>query len=134
VIDDEPLVRESIRKILQFDGYSVEVAANGDEGLALFEKSHFDLVITDYEMPGMKGDKLVTAIKALRPSQPIIFISAYGDFLPANRSLDGADRVLTKPFQIEDLRNVIRQLLPGFDASNVIANPGSLTRRDGQKQ
>jgi CheY-like chemotaxis protein len=130
VVDDEPLVRESIRKVLQLDGHTVEVAATGDEGLALFEKSHFDLVITDYEMPGMKGDKLVAAIKALRPLQPVIFISAYGDFLPSlNRPLDAADRVLSKPFRIEDLRNVIKQLLPKSDTlPGFTSNPGSAVR------
>ena len=72
VVDDECLVRDSLRMVLEFTGHSVEVTANGEEALALLQKSFFDLIITDYEMPGMKGDQLAAVIKARYPNWPCL--------------------------------------------------------------
>ena len=112
LVDDEPLVRDSIRKVLQFDGHTVETAADGEEALALFRKSSFDLVVTDYEMPGIKGDQLAVAIKAILPLQPVLMISAYGEHLrSASCPLTAVDAIIGKPFQIGELRQAIAKLL-----------------------
>ena len=58
VVDDEPLVCDAVKMMLEFDGHVVETAPNGKDALALLERSKFDLVITDFEMPMMKGDEL----------------------------------------------------------------------------
>jgi len=75
VVDDDPLVADSIRRMLVFQGYRVETASSGDEALALFSQSGFDLTVLDYEMPRMKGDQLAAAIKNLVPSQPVIMFT-----------------------------------------------------------
>ena len=67
VVDDEPLVCDAVKMMLDFDGHLVKTAGNGKEALAIFEQEPFDLVITDFEMPAMKGDELAAAIKARVP-------------------------------------------------------------------
>ena len=110
VVDDEPLVCETIGMLLSFDGHEVVPAGSGKEALALFEKGRFDLVITDYTMPGMKGDELALAVKARVPGQPVIMITAHGDSLrTSGRPLTGVDQLVGKPFQLADLREAIQK-------------------------
>jgi CheY-like chemotaxis protein len=112
VVDDEPLVCEAIEMMLAFDGYEVVAASNGQEALALFEPGKFDLVVTDYTMPGMKGDELALAVKALMPGQPVIMITAHAELLRASAvALAGVDEVVSKPFQFQDIRDAIKKVL-----------------------
>ncbi len=114
VVDDEPLVCDALRMMLSFDGHTVETANNAADALALFEKSKFDLVMTDYEMPNMKGDELARAIKARSPQQSVVMVTAYAEKLNAggNRP-EAVDLLLAKPFLIEDLRWVVAQASGG---------------------
>jgi CheY-like chemotaxis protein len=108
VVDDEPFVCEAVKMMLVFDGHQVDTAASGNEALALFDKGRYDLVITDYAMPVMKGDELAAAIKARVPGQPVVLITAYAEMLKAsNAPLQGVDSVIAKPFLLEDLREAI---------------------------
>ena len=92
VVDDEPLVCDAVRMMLDFDGHQVKTAASGKEALAMFQEGQFDLVITDFEMPGMKGDELAAAIKAQAPNQPVVMITAYAEMLQASGNpLTGVD-------------------------------------------
>ena len=79
VVDDDDLVCHSIGMMLAVDGHQIETAANGEEALACFEIGKFDVVLTDYEMPVMKGDRLAAAIKALAPDQPIGMVTGYAE-------------------------------------------------------
>ena len=126
LVDDEPIVRDSVRRLLAFDGYVVEPVASGPEALAALQNSSFDLVITDYEMPGMKGDQLAAAIKAILPQQPVLMISAYGEQLrsPMN-PLSAVDIIVTKPFQIDELRQAISILIV-----KLISVPGTQPGQD----
>jgi|ERR1017187_788056 CheY-like chemotaxis protein len=113
LVDDEPLVCDSVKMMLAFDGHKVETASSGKEALSLLEKSKFDLVITDYDMAAMKGDKLAAIIKARVPNQPVLMITAYSEGLPSTgNSLAGVDFVVSKPFMLEDLREAITKVLP----------------------
>ena len=73
-MDDDPLVRDSIRRILEFDQRKVEVANGAKDALALCERETFDLIILDYLMPEMKGDKLAITLKGRFPNVPIIIL------------------------------------------------------------
>jgi CheY-like chemotaxis protein len=85
--------------------HMVTEAANGHEALQLFTGSRYDLVITDYRMPGMLGDELARNIKNLLPAQPILMMTAYIEkLLDAGKP---ADAVLGKPFSIDDLRRAM---------------------------
>ena len=113
LVDDEPLVCDSVKMMLAFDGHKVETASSGKEALLLLEKGKFDLVITDYDMAAMKGDKLAAIIKARVPNQPVLMITAYSEGLPSTgNSLAGVDCVVSKPFMLEDLREAITRVLP----------------------
>ena len=113
VVDDEPLVCDAVKMMLEFDGHVVETASNGKDALAMLEKSHFDLVITDFEMPIMKGDELAAAIKARSPAQPVVMITAYAEMLQASGNrLTGVDMVISKPFLLENLREAIAKVAP----------------------
>ena len=108
VVDDEPLVCDAVKMMLAFDGHVVETASNGKEALEVLERSQFDLVITDFQMPTMKGDELAAAIKARNPKQPIVMITAYAEMLHASGNpLTGVDCVISKPFLLENLREAI---------------------------
>jgi CheY-like chemotaxis protein len=105
VVDDEPLVCDAVRMLLVIDGYEVETAADGAQALARLDKGTFDLIIVDFEMPGMKGDQLAVVIKQRLPRQPIIMLTAHGEMLRASgRPLTGIDLLVDKPFRLEVLR------------------------------
>jgi CheY-like chemotaxis protein len=113
VVDDEPLVCDAVKMMLNFDGHEVQTAASGPEALAMLEKATFDLVITDFEMPAMKGDELAAAIKARAPKQPVVMITAYAEMLhAAGNPLRGVDCVISKPFLLENLREAIAKVSP----------------------
>ena len=109
VVDDEPSVRKTFRKLLEFDGHAVTEANDGAEALELFARGQFDLVTTDFEMPVMKGNELAVRIKNLSPRQPILMITAsergFGN------SENPVDSILNKPFAMDDLRGAIARLL-----------------------
>jgi len=110
VVDDEPFVCDTVKLLLAFDGHNVETALSGRDALEKFADGKFDLVITDYSMPEMKGDELGVKIKALAPSQPVILITAYTEMLRgAETPLAGVDLLVSKPFLLEDLRKAIAQ-------------------------
>jgi CheY-like chemotaxis protein len=113
VVDDEPLVCDAVKMMLDFDGHVVETVGSGKDALAMLEKGKFDLVITDFEMPTMKGDELAAAIKARDPKQPVIMITAYAEMLQAaGNPLSGVDLVVSKPFLLENLRAAIAKVAP----------------------
>jgi CheY-like chemotaxis protein len=108
VVDDEPLIRQSIQMLLEDDGYIVDEAGSGDEALALFEPGKFDMVFTDYFMPEMKGDQLAAAIKKRSPRQPVVMITAFPEKLTCSDCpLGGVDSFICKPFEADALRRAI---------------------------
>lgn len=111
VVDDEPFVCDAVKMMLAFDGHSVETAGSAKDALAKFDKSKFDVVITDFAMPAMKGDELAMAIKARDPNQPVVMITAYAEMLQAaGRPLPGVDFIISKPFLLENLREAISRV------------------------
>jgi CheY-like chemotaxis protein len=112
VVDDEPFVCDAVKMMLLFDGHQVQTANSGKEAMALFEKGKFDVVITDFAMPGMKGDELAAAIKVRAPDQPVVMITAYAEMLRSSGNpLAGVDSVISKPFLLETLREAIAKVL-----------------------
>ncbi len=113
VVDDEPLVCDAVKMMLDFDGHVVKTAGNGKDALAMLDQEEFDLVITDFQMPAMKGDELAAAIKARAPKQPVVMITAYAEMLHASGNpLTGVDLIISKPFLLENLREAIAKVTP----------------------
>lgn len=114
LVDDERFVRESIGRLLSKDEHTVVEANNGAEALSLFTSGQFDLVITDHEIPFMKGSELATRIKQLAPCQPILMITGH-EVTPSPDN--PVDAVLNKPFNLSQLRKAIAELLSEVGAS-----------------
>jgi CheY-like chemotaxis protein len=93
-VDDEAIGLSVRRMTLESAGYRVFTAENGPDGLAIFAAEPIDLVVLDYKMPGMNGDVVAERMKRLKPSVPILLLSAYVD-LPGE-TLALVDKCLTK--------------------------------------
>ncbi len=118
VVDDEPLVCETVAMLLEVDGHRVESVNSGSEALALFESGKFDLVITDFFMPKMTGGELALAIKQRAPRQPVVLLTAYAErFRSPNLPLNGIDLVMDKPIPIETLRDAVSRFAPAAQGS-----------------
>jgi len=112
VVDDEPMVSASIKMMLKYYGHEVWTVNTGEAAIALCKTQQFDLIITDYYMPDMKGDELTAIIKRDWPGQKILMISAFGfEVLSPGKSTGGADAVLTKPFPMETLLKAVAKLV-----------------------
>ena len=108
VIDDEPLVRRSLKRALESAGYQVLEAVDGKQGLAVWEKEKPDLVFLDILMPGLSGPEVLAELNLdVRKDCRVILISAYsGEYsLDSAKSL-GADHFIPKPF--EDIFGIVK--------------------------
>ena len=86
VVDDEPAVAETIRMVLAISGHQIDLAADGEAALEIFEPGKYDLVITDMSLLRMNGLELARNIKTRSAQQPIILITAYAESLMADDS------------------------------------------------
>jgi CheY-like chemotaxis protein len=115
IVDDEPAITRMLTQILERQGYSVEVAHNGRDGLNAYKRCPADLVITDIFMPEKDGLELIWALREEYPQIKFIAISGGAtnmdqDFLPVAKNL-GARKTLAKPFSIAELlRSVAEEL------------------------
>ena len=98
LIDDEEGIRKVFSISLKSDGYDVATAASGQQGIDLFQKEFFPIVLTDIKMPGMDGIEVLRRIKEINPEVEVIVITGHGDMESAIQSLQlGASDFLTKP-------------------------------------
>ena len=111
VVDDDPMVGNAIKMMLEVDGHQVQLVAGGREALERFAIDKFDLVFTDFAMPGMNGHELATAIKARAPEQPIIMITAYADLFLSSQPLPNLDYLLSKPCLLSQLREAVEHVM-----------------------
>jgi DNA-binding response OmpR family regulator len=112
VIDDEEIVQVSCKRTLVPEGYEVDAAASGKEGLELFEKSKYDLVLVDLKMPGMDGIEVLVNIKRQRPEQNVVIMTGYDTVEHIVESISsGAAHYLEKPFTPDTLIERIKEVL-----------------------
>lgn len=115
VLEDDAKLRELLREVLEAAGHEVTEAPDGDVGLKQFKLAPADLVITDIFMPEKDGLEVIRELKSGFPDVKIIAISGGGGFetdtylMAASRM--GADRVIEKPFEMQDLLDAVQQLL-----------------------
>jgi DNA-binding NtrC family response regulator len=117
IVDDEPIVRESIRDWLRDAGYQVATAETGEEALEMIEREDFGVVVMDVRLPGKTGMKVLTEAKALRPGIKSIIITAYpsAEFETEARKLGVID-YLIKPIEPDDLERLIRETLLKYES------------------
>jgi signal transduction histidine kinase len=116
VVDDDPVLTESLRSTLQEDGHQVTVAGGGQAGIDAFESARktpepFDIVITDLGMPYVDGRQVVASVRAAAPDTPIIMLTGWGQRLQADDDqTPHVDRLLSKPPRLKELRNALAEL------------------------
>ena len=103
-IEDDPAIRRGIVDALRFAGYAPLEAANGDDGLKLATTREYDLLLLDLVLPGRDGLEILREVRNVRPTQPVIILTARGaeDDRVAGLSL-GADDYVVKPFSVKEL-------------------------------
>ncbi len=112
IVDDEPIVRESIRDWLMDAGYQVATAESGEEALKMMEQQDFSLVVLDVRLPGKTGISVLKEIKAVKPLVKSIIITAYPSVELAIEAMKlGAVDYLIKPVAPDDLEKLIRETL-----------------------
>ena len=121
LIDDDALVRDILRQMLERAGYDVVEAASGRDGLQQYQATAIDLIITDILMPDQDGLEIILELRRLAPEAKIIAITGGGqsgllDLLPVAAKL-GAQWTLRKPLQRLELLEAIRQLVPQHDGT-----------------
>jgi two-component system response regulator HydG len=112
VVDDERDIRENLRDILTDMGYTVDVAADGPEALAMVQARHYDVALLDLRMPGMDGLELYRRIKEVRACTVAIIVTAYASAETARDALQaGAWRIISKPVEIQSVLGLIGEAL-----------------------
>ena len=112
IIDDDISLRRVLEYNLQEEGYDVLAAANGVEGLELFDRHNPALVITDLKMPGMSGFQVLAAIKERSPETLVMVITAFGAVETAVEAMRlGAYDYVTKPFNRDELKLIVKKAL-----------------------
>jgi DNA-binding NtrC family response regulator len=111
VAEDGKSQREMLRDFLKDEGYSVTVAENGKDALLKLQEDCFDLVLTDYKMPGMDGMTLLKAGKELNPEVDVVVMTAFGTVETAVKAMKaGASDYITKPIDLDELQLLIERI------------------------
>ena len=112
VVDDEEQILRLLSQVFQAAGYDVETRADGASAVEALGSETFDLVVTDLAMPGLSGEAVLVAAKALEPPIPVVIITARSsDRELARLFLLGADEILLKPFEMGDLMSIVERLV-----------------------
>jgi two-component system nitrogen regulation response regulator NtrX len=110
VVDDEPAIRDTMRMILEYDGYEVVLAGSGQEGLTVVERENPDLVFLDIKMPGLDGLEVLSRLRGTNEALPVVIVSAHGT---ASTALEagrlGAFRFIEKPLSKDYVLDAVRE-------------------------
>ncbi len=120
IVEDDPEMRDLLRKVLEKEAYVISLAADGHEAVDLLSQDHFDLVVTDMLMPHDGGLKLLETLHSTQPDLPVIIITAFGDWQSYSQALElGAAAFISKPLKMAELVAAIHAALPGRGAGQV---------------
>ena len=129
IIDDEKAIRKTLSEILRYEGYKIDEAADGEEGLRMFSNSAYDLVLCDVKMPKMDGIEFLEKSKAINPDVPIIVISGHGNIETAVEAVKkGAFDFISKP---PDLNRLLITLRNALDKQTLVRETKVLKRKVG---
>ena len=146
IVDDDPALLQSLKEILEAEGYEVATAADGEQGLALIKEQAFDLVLSDLALPGLDGMELLKYLRREQPACPCIIITGFGSITNAVTAMrHGAYDYFTKPVDPTELRLVVgralehrrlkwenlhlkKQLQRRFGFANMVGNSDPITK------
>ena len=132
IIDDEKSIRKTLNEILSFEGYKIEEAADGEEGLKKFQSGSFDLVLCDIKMPKMDGLEFLIKANAVNADIPIIMISGHGNIETAVEAVkSGAFDFISKP---PDLNRLLITIRNAMDKTKLVKETKVLKRRVSKVQ
>ena len=114
IVDDETVIRDGLRRILERESYTVETCSSGFQAIEIMQQREFDLIITDLKMPGMSGMEVLKSVRTLQPNTPVILITGYASIDTAVEAMkNGASDYISKPFApdilLEKVLNALNQ-------------------------
>ena len=111
-VDDDEMILDMVGKYLKKEGYAVSLINSGFKALDLLQKKNFDIVFTDFKMPGIDGIDLLSAIKDYRPDTEVIIVTGHGTMENAVKAMKiGSYDFLQKPFKLDLLKLVINRII-----------------------
>jgi two-component system nitrogen regulation response regulator NtrX len=132
IIDDERSIRKTLTEILSFEGYNVDEAADGEEGLRKFKDRTYDLVLCDIKMPKLDGIEFLEKAKEINADIPVIIISGHGNIETAVDAVKkGAFDYISKP---PDLNRMLITLRNAMDKNNLVEETKVLKRKVARVQ
>ena len=112
VVDDDEVISQNLKRLLEKSGYLADTAYTGEEALRKIRENHFDLALIDLLLPDMDGLKLLLEVKRLSPITAIIIITAFGTIPNAVEAIRrGAADYITKPFRMDELLSRIKKVI-----------------------
>lgn len=132
IIDDERAIRKTLTEILGFEGYAIEEAADGEEGLKKFSEKNYDLVLCDIKMPKLDGIEFLEKARELNPDVPVIMISGHGNIDTAVDAVKkGAFDYISKP---PDLNRLLITIRNAAEKQNLVTETKVLKRKVSRVQ
>jgi CheY-like chemotaxis protein len=116
LVDDDPVILQSLKDVLTSDGHQVVTADGGQKGIDTFRSARasaepFDMVFTDLGMPKIDGRRVAAAVKAANAATPVVLLTGWGQRIQGNGELpEHVDRVLSKPPRLVELRAALAEL------------------------
>ena len=127
IVDDEKSIRKTLREILEYEGYNVDEAQDGQESLNMVKEGDYDVVLLDIKMPKMDGMEALEKILQAEPDTPVIMVSGHGTIDTAVEAVKkGAFDFVAKPMDLNRLLITVRNAL---DKSNLIIETKVLKRK-----
>ncbi len=131
VIDDERSIRNTLKDILEYEQYQVDLAEEGNKGLDMLKKNEYDIILCDIKMPGMDGIEVLEKMQELAVDAPVVMISGHGNIDTAVESIKkGAYDFIEKPLDLNRLLITIRNAM---DKSNLMTETKVLKKKVSKK-
>jgi DNA-binding response OmpR family regulator len=112
VVDDERNIRNNLSMVLEVEGYKVDTAGSGDEGLQRVKDGRYDIAFIDIQMPKMDGLEVLRSLRGLKPKMPVVMLTAYGTVPRAVEAMKlGAVDFLEKPFDPKVIKLLCQEIL-----------------------
>ena len=132
IIDDEKAIRKTLNEILGYEGYKIDEAADGEEGLRKFKENTYDLVLCDIKMPKLDGLEFLERAKEINPETPVVIISGHGNIETAVEAVKkGAFDYISKP---PDLNRMLITLRNALEKNTLVAETRVLKRKISKVQ